>query len=75
MIRSCVEHVFTDQKSQTGLFIRTVGMVRATMRIGLDNIVYNLRRTKLYCLNISYENLYSEVLFIVSVRIVPASTK
>lgn len=74
MIRSCVEHVFTDQKSQTGLFIRTVGMVRATMRIGLDNIVYNLRRTKLYYL-ISYENLYSEVLFIVAVRLVPVSTK
>ncbi|MBS1039158.1 IS5/IS1182 family transposase, partial [Gluconobacter cerinus] len=36
--------VFADQKSQTGLFIRTVGITRATMRIGLANIVYNMRR-------------------------------
>ncbi|KXV23735.1 transposase, partial [Gluconobacter oxydans] len=35
VIRSRVEHVFADQKSQTGLFIRTVGITRATMRIGL----------------------------------------
>ncbi|MEN3177633.1 IS5 family transposase [Gluconobacter sp. OJA] len=39
VIRSRVEHVFADQKSQTGLFIRTVGITRATMRIGLANIV------------------------------------
>ncbi|WP_147061422.1 transposase, partial [Kozakia baliensis] len=42
--RSRVEHVFADQKSQTGLFIRTVGITRATMKIGLANIVYNIRR-------------------------------
>ncbi|MBS1087340.1 IS5/IS1182 family transposase, partial [Gluconobacter sphaericus] len=40
VIRSRVEHVFADQKSQMGLFVRT----RATMRIGLANIVYNMRR-------------------------------
>lgn len=44
VIRSCVEHVFADQKSQTGLFIRTVGITRATMRVGLGNIVHNMRR-------------------------------
>ncbi|MCP1244125.1 IS5 family transposase [Acetobacter lambici] len=44
IIRSRVEHVFADQKSQTGLFVRTVGITRATMRIGLANIVYNMRR-------------------------------
>jgi len=44
VIRSRVEHVFADQKSQTGLFIRTVGITRATMRIGLASIVYNMRR-------------------------------
>jgi len=42
--RSRVEHVFADQKSQTGLFVRTVGITRATIRIGLTNIVYNMRR-------------------------------
>lgn len=44
VIRSRVEHVFADQKSQTGLFIRTVGITRAVMRIRLANIVYNMRR-------------------------------
>ncbi|AQS85173.1 MAG: hypothetical protein ABF876_01510 [Acetobacter aceti] len=43
-IRSRVEHVFADQKSQTGLVVRTVGIARATMRIGLANIVCNMRR-------------------------------
>lgn len=43
MIRSRFEHVFADQKSQMGLFIRTVGITRATMRIGLANILYNMR--------------------------------
>ena len=44
IVRSRVEHVLADQKSQTGLFIRTVGITRTTMRIGLANIVYNIRR-------------------------------
>ncbi|KXV55059.1 hypothetical protein AD946_00455, partial [Gluconobacter thailandicus] len=44
VIRSRVEHVFADQKSQTGLFVQTVGIARAIMRIGLANIVYNMRR-------------------------------
>ncbi|GCD53099.1 transposase [Acetobacter pasteurianus NBRC 3188] len=44
VIRSRVEHVFADQKSQMGLFIWTVDIIRTTMRIGLANIVYNMRR-------------------------------
>ena len=32
------------QKAQTGPFIRTVGITRATMRAGLANVVYNMRR-------------------------------
>ena len=44
VIRSRVEHVFADQKLQTVLFVRTVGLTRTTMRIGLANIVYNMRR-------------------------------
>ncbi|BAU38967.1 transposase [Acetobacter pasteurianus NBRC 101655] len=43
VIRSRVEHAFADKKSQTRLFARTVGIVRAAMRIGLVNIVYNMR--------------------------------
>jgi len=42
--RSRVEHVFADQKSQMELFVRIVGIALATMRIGLANIVYNMRR-------------------------------
>lgn len=37
VIRSRVEHVFADQKSQMGLFIRTVGITRTTMRGGLGS--------------------------------------
>ena len=44
VIRSRVEHAFADQKSQTELFIRAVGITRATMKVGLANIVYNMRR-------------------------------
>lgn len=43
VIRSRVEHIFADQKSQPGLFVRTVGIARSTMRIGLANIVSRLR--------------------------------
>jgi transposase, IS5 family len=44
VIRSRVEHVFADQKSRMGLFVRTVGIKRAEMKIGLSNLVYNTRR-------------------------------
>ena len=44
VIRSRVEHMFADQKSWMGLFIRTVGIKRAEMKIGLANLVYNVRR-------------------------------
>ncbi|WP_264779059.1 IS5 family transposase [Gluconobacter sphaericus] len=44
VIRSRVEHVFADQKSQMGLFIRTIGITQSTTRIGLANIVCNMRR-------------------------------
>ncbi len=44
VIRSRVEHVFAEQKSQTGLVVRTVGIARATMKIRLASIIYNMRR-------------------------------
>lgn len=43
-IRSRVEHVFADQKMRIGLVVRTIGVARATTRIGLVNLVYNIRR-------------------------------
>jgi transposase, IS5 family len=27
-----------------GLFVRTIGLARATVKIGLTNLVYNMRR-------------------------------
>ena len=45
VIRSRVEHVFIEQKSQTELFVRTVGITRVTMKIGLANIVYSMHRS------------------------------
>ena len=41
---SAVEHVFAHQKGPMGLVVRTVGLARATVKIGLANIVYNMRR-------------------------------
>ena len=43
-VRAFVEHVFAHQKSRFGLFIRTIGMERARMKIGMANIAYNLTR-------------------------------
>ena len=43
-VRAFVEHVFARQKSQMGLFIRTIGIERARVKIGMANIVYNLTR-------------------------------
>jgi transposase, IS5 family len=36
--------LFAVQKDKMDLFIRTVGMARATMKIGMANIVYNMKR-------------------------------
>jgi hypothetical protein len=43
-IRSRVEHVFAAQKDRMGLFIRTIGIARATTKIGMANLVYNIKR-------------------------------
>jgi transposase, IS5 family len=43
-IRSRVEHVFAEQKNRMDLFIRTVGIARATTKIGLANLVFNIKR-------------------------------
>ena len=43
-VRSRVEHVFAEQKARMDLFIRTVGIARATVKIGLANLVYNIKR-------------------------------
>jgi IS5 family transposase len=39
-----VEHVFATQKCRLGLIIRSVGLARATARLGLANLVTNMTR-------------------------------
>jgi len=43
-VRSAVEHVFARQKGLMGLVVRTIGIARATVKIGLANIAYNMKR-------------------------------
>ena len=43
-VRSCVEHVFAVQKDKMDLWIRTIGIARATTKIGMANLVYNMKR-------------------------------
>ena len=43
-VRARVEHVFGQQKSQMGLFIRTIGITRAEAKITLVNLAYNMKR-------------------------------
>jgi len=43
-VRAKVEHVFAAQKHRMGLFVRTIGMARATTKIGMVNLAYNMQR-------------------------------
>ena len=44
-VRARVEHVFGDQKNAIGAeIVRTIGIVRARCKIGMTNLVYNMRR-------------------------------
>lgn len=43
-VRALVEHVFARQKGPMALFVRTIGMARATAKIGMANLAYNLSR-------------------------------
>lgn len=43
-VRAFVEHVFARQKAQMKLFIRTIGIARATTKIGMVNLAYNFQR-------------------------------
>ena len=44
VVRAAVEHVFARQKGPMGLYIRTIGLARARTKIGLANLVYNMKR-------------------------------
>lgn len=43
-VRARIEHVFARQKDQMGLFISTIGIVRAEAKITLANLAYNIDR-------------------------------
>jgi transposase, IS5 family len=44
-IRARIEHVFGAQESSPGgRIVRTIGIVRARAKIGLQNLAYNIRR-------------------------------
>ena len=43
-VRAGVEHVFTRQKGPMAFVIRTIGLARARVKIGLANLTYNMKR-------------------------------
>ena len=44
-VRARVEHIFGDQRMRQGsILVRTKGKVRASVKIGLMNLTYNMRR-------------------------------
>ena len=43
-VRSAIEHVFAHQKGPMNLSVRTVGLARARIKIGMANLAYNIRR-------------------------------
>ena len=43
-VRAAIEHVFARQKGPMGLVVRTIGIARAAVKIGLANLSYNMRR-------------------------------
>jgi IS5 family transposase len=43
-VRSAVEHVFSRQQGPMALVVRTIGLARARVKIGLANLAYNMKR-------------------------------
>jgi len=43
-VRARVEHVFGAQAAMGGHLVRTIGLERAKVKIGLMNLVYNMKR-------------------------------
>ncbi len=43
-VRAAIEHVFAHQKERMGLFVRTIGLGRARLKIGMVNLAYNMQR-------------------------------
>jgi IS5 family transposase len=43
-VRSAIEHMFAGQKHRMGLFLRTIGIARARIKIGMANLAYTVQR-------------------------------
>jgi IS5 family transposase len=43
-VRAAVEHVFAHQKGPMGLVVRTIGLARARVKIGLADLAFNMKR-------------------------------
>jgi hypothetical protein len=43
-LRSGIEHVFAAQKHRMALFVRTIGLAWAQVKIGMANLTYNFTR-------------------------------
>ncbi len=43
-VRSAIEHAFAAEKHRFGMFVRTIGIARATSNIGMVNLIYNFSR-------------------------------
>jgi IS5 family transposase len=43
-VRSAIEHVFAAEKHRFGMFVCTIGIDRARLKIGMVNLVYNFFR-------------------------------
>lgn len=43
-IRSAVEHLFAGQRHRMGQIVRTIGIARARIKIGMANLAYNFQR-------------------------------
>lgn len=43
-VRARVEHIFGQQVAMGGKLVRTIGLARARFKIGMMNLVYNMRR-------------------------------
>jgi transposase, IS5 family len=44
-VRARVERVFAEQKDRMELFVRTIGLTRTELKVGMANLVYNIKRT------------------------------
>jgi len=61
-IRARIEHLFGAQETAPGgRLVRTIGIVRARLKIGLQNFIYNIRRlatlARMSCGSTGHSNL------------------